>query len=136
MAGYSTTPLAMKLGIKPGQRIHIVGAPEDYRALVDPLPEDVTFAPTLRTKVDLIHVFVTAADDLAAKLATCRKRIVENGVIWVSWPKKAAKVPTDVTEDVVRALALPLGLVDVKVCAVDETWSGLKLVIRVANRRS
>lgn len=134
MAGYSTTPLAKKLGIKPGLRVHVVGAPDHYRHLLDPLPEDATFAPTLRAKVDLIHVFVTAADDLAVKLATYRKRIAENGVIWVSWPKKAAKVPTDVTEDVVRALALPLGLVDVKVCAVDETWSGLKLVIRVESR--
>ncbi len=136
MAGYSTTPLAKKLGIKPGLRVHAVDAPENYRHMLDPLPEDVTFVPTLRGEVDLIHVFVTAADDLAAKLATYRKRIVQNGTIWVSWPKKAAKVPTDVTEDVVRALALPLGLVDVKVCAVDDTWSGLKLVIRVENRQA
>jgi hypothetical protein len=134
MAGYSGTPLAKKLGIKPGLRVHVVGAPDNYRELLDPLPEDVTFTPTLRGKADLIHFFITAADDLAGKLATYRGRIVENGVIWVSWPKKAAKVPTDVTEDVVRALALPLGLVDVKVCAVDETWSALKLVIRVENR--
>ncbi len=136
MAGYSATPLARKLGIKPGLRVHVVGAPENYRQLLDPLPNDVTFAPTLRGKVDLIHVFVTAGDDLAAKLATYRKRIVDNGVIWVSWPKKAAKVPTDVTEHVIRAMALPLGLVDVKVCAVDETWSGLKLVIRMENRQA
>lgn len=136
MAGYSGTPLARKLGIKPGLRAHVVNAPENYQELLGPLPEDVTFVPTLRGKIDFIHAFVTAADDLAAKLATYRKRIVDNGVIWVSWPKKAAKVPTDVTEDVVRELALPLGLVDVKVCAVDETWSGLKLVIRVTERRS
>ncbi len=136
MAGYSNTPLAKKLGIKPGLRVYVSGAPENYRQLLDPLPEDVTFTPTLRGKVDLIHVFVTAADDLAGKVAAYRDRIVENGVIWVSWPKKAAKVATDVTEDVVRALALPLGLVDVKVCAVDETWSGLKLVIRVEHRRA
>jgi len=136
MAGYSGTPLAKKLGIKPGLRMHVVDGPDNYPQLLDPLPADVAFVPTLRGKVDLIHVFVTAADDLAAKLAAYRQRIVENGVIWVSWPKKAAKVPTDVTEDVVRVLALPLGLVDVKVCAVDETWSGLKLVIRVENRKS
>jgi hypothetical protein len=136
MAGYSSTPLAKKLGIKPGLRVHVVSAPENYRQLLDPLPEEVTFTPTLRGKVDLIHVFVTAAEELAAKLVAYRNRIVEKGVIWVSWPKKAAKVPTDVTEDVVRSLALPLGLVDVKVCAVDETWSGLKLVIRVENRKS
>jgi Protein of unknown function (DUF3052) len=135
MAGYSGTPLAKKLGIKPAMRVHVVAAPANYLQLVDPLPADVTLTPALRGKIDLIHVFVTTAEDLAAKLVTYRQRIVENGVIWVSWPKKAAKVPTDVTEDVVRALAFPLGLVDVKVCAVDETWSGLKLVIRVENRK-
>jgi hypothetical protein len=135
MAGYSGTPLAKKLGIKAGARVHVVGAPADYLQLLEPLPEDVTFVRSLRGKVDLIHVFTTEADDLAERLADYRERIVEDGVIWVSWPKKAAKVPTDVTEDVIRERALPLGLVDVKVCAVDATWSGLKLVIRVENRR-
>jgi hypothetical protein len=134
MAGYSGTPLAKKLGFKTGLRVHLIDAPDHYLQLVDPLPDDVSFVPTLRSKVDLIHLFTTAAEDLAEKLIACRRRIVENGVIWVSWPKKAAKVPTDVTEDVIRTLALPLGLVDVKVCAVDDTWSGLKLVIRVDER--
>jgi hypothetical protein len=135
MAGYSGTPLAKKLGIKAGSRVYVATGPSNYRDLLEPLPEDVSFLPALRGKVDLIHVFVTQAADLAARLPKFRQRIVEDGVIWVSWPKKAAKKSTDVTEDVVRKLALPLGLVDVKVCAVDETWSGLKLVIRVENRQ-
>jgi hypothetical protein len=136
MAGYSSTPLPKKLGIKPGARLHIVNGPENYQALLGDLPEDVAFVPQLRGKLDFIHLFTTSAEELAGRLAICRQRIVDNGIIWVSWPKKAAKVPTDVTEDVVRSLALPLGLVDVKVCAVDDTWSGLKLVIRVANRKA
>jgi hypothetical protein len=135
MAGYSGTPLYKKLGIKPGTRVHVMNGPENYLALLEPLPEDVEFVPQLRGKVNLIHLFTMSAEELAARLKTCRQRIVDNGVIWVSWPKKAAKVETDVTEDVVRDKALPLGLVDVKVCAVDDTWSGLKLVIRVENRK-
>jgi hypothetical protein len=136
MAGYSRTPLVKKLGIKTGMRVHVHNGPKHYLDLLDPLPDDVTFAPTLRTKVDLVHLFATKAEDLADQLVASRRGIVENGVIWVSWPKKAAKVATDVTEDVIRTLALPLGLVDVKVCAVDELWSGLKLVIRVELRQS
>ena len=134
MAGYSGTPLAKKLGYKPGQQAYVDGGPDNYLQMLDPLPDNVSFMPRLVGKLDLIHVFTTDAVTLAAKLEKYLHNLVSNGSIWVSWPKKAAKVPTDVTEDVVRALALPLGLVDVKVCAVDETWSGLKLVIRVENR--
>ena len=135
MAGYSGTPLAKKLGIKARARVFVDNAPEDYLQLLDPLPENVEFVRKLSGKLDLIHLFSRQAEEIAGKLATYMQRIVNNGAIWVSWPKKAAKVPTDVTEDVIRALALPLGLVDVKVCAVDATWSGLKLVIRVENRK-
>jgi len=135
MAGYSGTPLAKKLGYKPGQRAYVDGGPDDYAEMVAPLPDDVAFAPRLAGKLDMIHLFTTDAAKLAAKLEKYLHNLVANGTIWVSWPKKASKVPTDITEDVVRALALPLGLVDVKVCAVDETWSGLKLVIRVENRK-
>src|SRR5205807_222849 len=103
-------------------------------SLVEPLPAEVSIVGRLAGKVDLIHLFTTEASALAAKLTRYLPRIVDNGMIWVSWPKKAAKVPTDVTEDVIRDLALPLGLVDTKVCAVDEVWSGLKLVIRRENR--
>jgi hypothetical protein len=134
MAGYSGTPLVKKLGYKPGQRVFVDGAPNDYDQLVQPLPDDVTFVPRLAAKLDLIHVFTTDAQTLSSKLEKYLHKLVPNGTIWVSWPKKASKVPTDISEDVVRTLALPLGLVDVKVCAVDDTWSGLKLVIRVENR--
>jgi hypothetical protein len=134
MAGYSGTPLPTKLGIKPGHAVHAIGAPPDYRALLAPLPGDVTFAPRLSSAVDVVHLFVTAASKLEAAIPRIRKQMRADAVVWVSWPKKAAKVPTDVTEDVVRAIALPTGLVDVKVCAVDDVWSGLKLVVRKALR--
>jgi hypothetical protein len=130
MAGYSATPLAKKLGIKPGHAVHVVDAPAGYRTLLAPLPDDVTFVPRLSGSVDLVHVFVIAASTLAAALPRIRKQMRADAVVWVSWPKKAAKMDTDVTEDVVRAVALPTGLVDVKVCAVDDVWSGLKLVVR------
>ena len=130
MAGYSGTPLAKKLGLNPGARVYLDGAPEHFRGLLDPVPEGVEFLARAAGKLDVVHVFTTAADHLAGKLQKYRPRVEPDGMIWVSWPKKAAKVATDVTEDVVRELALPLGLVDVKVCAVDDVWSGLKLVIR------
>ncbi len=133
-AGYSGTPLAKKLGYKAGQRVYLDNAPEDYAELVAPLPEDVQFIDKLDANLDMIHLFTDKAKDLAAKLKRYLKKIKPAGVIWVSWPKKASKRPTDISEDVTRELALPLGLVDVKVCAVDEVWSGLKLVIRVENR--
>jgi Protein of unknown function (DUF3052) len=136
MAGYSGTPLAKKLGVKAGTRMFVDNGPKNYLQLLDPVPDDVTFARRLAGRLDLIHGFSVSAEELAGKLVTYLQRIADNGAIWVSWPKKAAKVPTDVTEDVIRALALPLGLVDVKVCAVDDKWSGLKLVIRVENRKS
>jgi hypothetical protein len=136
MAGYSGKPLAEKLGIKAGCRIFVDQAPENYPKLVEPLPEGVTIVPRLADKVDIVHIFGSEAKELAKKLKQFKKSIVENGMIWVSWPKKSAGVPTDVTEDVIREVALPLGLVDVKVCAVDEVWSGLKLVIRRENRKN
>ena len=133
-AGYSGTPLAKKLGFKPGFRVYLDNPPDDYADLVAPLPEDVQFLDKPAGELDMIHLFTDNAADLAAKLKRYLKKIKPAGIIWVSWPKKASKRPTDVTEDVVRELALPLGLVDVKVCAVDAVWSGLKLVIRVENR--
>jgi hypothetical protein len=136
MAGYSGKPLAQKLGIKAGCSMFVDQAPENYRKLVEPLPEGVSFVPRLADKVDVIHVFSSEAKELAKKLKRFQKSLVENGMIWVSWPKKSTGVPTDVTEDVIRELALPLGLVDVKVCAVDEVWSGLKLVIRREKRKN
>jgi hypothetical protein len=136
MAGYSGTPLWKKLGIKPGMRLYTDGAPAEYPALLEPLPEEVTFVRRLTSPVDLVHLFCRDADELPGKLQRYREQIVPNGTIWVSWPKKASGVATDVTEDVIRDVALPLGLVDVKVCAVDDVWSGLKLVIRVELRET
>jgi hypothetical protein len=130
MTGYSGKPLATKLGIRPGCRMYVHGATEDYLRLLGPLPDDVRLLRRPAGPLDLVHLFTREAADLASRLAAYRHRISPNGVIWVSWPKKAAKVETDVTEDVIREFALPLGLVDTKVCAVDEIWSGLKLVIR------
>jgi hypothetical protein len=135
MAGYSGTPLARKLGIKEGTRLWAKNAPRGYRRLLAPLPPDVTILSRAGKDLDLIHLFTLTRRELAKSLRPMMTCIRQDGAIWVSWPKKSAKVPTDVTEDVVRELALPLGLVDIKVCAVDETWSGLKLVIRREHRR-
>lgn len=131
MAGYSGTPLAKKLGYKPGFTAHLHGAPANYHrllALADPKSITWTKAPT--QGVNLIHAFTTNFGELRRLLAIYRTRLAPDGAVWVSWPKRASKVPTEVTEDRVREAALPLGFVDIKVCAVDEIWSGLKLVIR------
>jgi len=133
-AGYSGTPLAKKLGLREGGRVWAVGAPQQYQKLLAPLPAGVKFVSKVGADTDIVHLFATKRLDLTKRLAQLVSLIRSDAVIWVSWPKKDAKVPTDVTEDVVRELALPLGLVDVKVCAVDGTWSGLKLVIRKVNR--
>ena len=130
MAGYSGTPLAKKLGINAGCKVLADGAPADYASLLAPLPDDVTFVKKLTSSVDVIHLFTKSAAELDAKLRRWRHAMKSDGAVWVSWPKKVSKVPTDITEDVIREVALPVGFVDVKVCAVDETWSGLKLVIR------
>ena len=109
-------------------------APAGYLALLDPIPDDASISPRLRAPVDLWHLFVRSRAELSARLEPCMRQITQSGMIWVSWPKKSSGVRSDVTEDVIRELALPLGLVDVKVCAVDDTWSGLKLVIRKTHR--
>jgi hypothetical protein len=133
-AGYSGTPLAKKLGIKPGSCVVTIRAPTDYLELLAPLPDDVTVSNKKRKDVDLVHLFTNSRDELFRILAELRQLIRQDGAIWVSWYKKAAKMPTEITEDTVREAAFPLGLVDVKVCGVDEKWSGLKLVIRKENR--
>jgi hypothetical protein len=129
-AGYSGTPLAKKLGIAPGSRVATVFAPGDYRALVAPWPEGATLAEAADASCDLVHLFVRERAVLAREAARLRKRLRDDAVLWVSWPKKAAGVATDVGEDAIRAVVLPLGFVDIKVCAVDAVWSGLKLVVR------
>ena len=134
MAGYSKTPLVKKLGIKAGFVLLVVNPPPDYAALIAPLPPDVTILSRLAAEVDMIHVFSQSRADLTAAVETFVAHIRQNGMIWISWPKKSSRVPTDITEDVIREIILPLGLVDVKVCAVDDVWSGLKVVIRKENR--
>jgi Protein of unknown function (DUF3052) len=135
MAGYSGTPLARKLGIKTGAVILTVNAPSHYAALLDPLPEGTTIVQSTTERPDLVHIFTTKRAELADALETYKSSIKQDGAIWISWPKKASRVASEVTEDTVREVALPLGLVDIKVCAVDEVWSGLKLVIRREHRK-
>lgn len=135
-AGYSGTPLARKLGVRGDTIIVTIDAPKNYAALIAPLPAGARIVARASTKPSFVHLFVTARAELAKRLRSLRGTLVQDGVVWVSWPKKSARVPTDITEDTIRAVALPLGFVDVKVCAVDETWSGLKLVIRRELRTS
>ena len=130
MVGYSGTPLPSKLGIRAGFAIVVKGAPPDYLKLLEPLPDGVTFVSRISSTTDLVHVFSARTADLTKLLRACRSKLRPTAALWVSWPKKSAKVPTDITEDTIRELALPLGFVDVKVCAVTEVWSGLKLVVR------
>jgi hypothetical protein len=129
-AGYSGTPLARKLGIAAGSRVVARGAPVDYAQLLEPLPAGVVFETSVSLATNIVHVFSDRKAKLQSELETLRQVIKPDGVVWVSWPKKASKVVTDITEDTIRELALPLGFVDVKVCAVSDVWSGLKLVIR------
>jgi len=130
MAGYSGTPLAKKLGFKAGDDVCLLGAPSNYRKLLGPLPDGVTFGEKLSKATRAVHLFTTKRSELEKVLERCRKTLAADAMIWVSWPKRASKLPTDIIEDTIRAVALPLGFVDIKVCAVDETWSGLKLVLR------
>lgn len=135
MAGNSGTPLWRKVGYKAGAAWLVDGAPQRYASMLAlPASAGVTWMAGPRRGMGFVHVFATSASRLAVKLKAYRGRIAPNGVIWVSWPKRSSGIATDITEDVVRALALPIGLVDIKVCAVDEVWSGLKLMIRKEQR--
>lgn len=135
-AGYSGTPLAKKLGIRPGSEVLVVDGPANYRELVKPLPDGVKLVSRIADSTDVVHLFATKKASLAKSLKAFRSKLRTDGAVWVSWPKKSSRVATDVTEDTVREVALPLGFVDIKVCAVDETWSGLKLVVRKELRTS
>jgi hypothetical protein len=134
MSGYSGTPLAKKLGIRAGARLFVRTAPDNYAALLAPLPPDVETVTRMSARTDMAHLFATRRRDLSTALVKARRAMRDDAVIWVSWPKRSSGVATEVTEDVVRELALPLGLVDIKVCAVDDTWSGLKLMLRRSER--
>jgi hypothetical protein len=129
-AGYSGTPLPRKLGFKPGMRVVFVGAPESFASLLGELPDAVRVLVRAAPDLDLAVLFVRERRELERRLPGLQAKLAPAGTIWVAWPKRASKVPTDMTEDVVRDVALPRGLVDVKVCAIDDTWSGLKLVAR------
>jgi hypothetical protein len=133
--GYSGTPLPRKLGIKPGMSMAILNAPPNLETILGQLPDDVTTGRRLDDHRDLVLIFVTRQTDLAARIPVLMSAIAPDGMIWVAWPKRASKIETDMTEDVIREIVLPAGdLVDVKVCAIDEIWSGLKLVIRKERR--
>ena len=129
-AGYSGTPLVKKLGIDAGTTVVALGAPANYQKLLAPIPGGTKITTRAPKTPAFVHVFATSRVNLGRHLERLRHALTQDGVVWVSWPKKSAKVPTDITEDVIREVALPMGFVDVKVCAVDDTWSGLKLMIR------
>jgi hypothetical protein len=136
MAGPSGKPLTQKLGIKPGFCIFVSGAPVPYGEIVGDLPDGAKIVSRLKAPLDMVHLFATRAAGLADQLSDCRDAIAPDGMIWVSWPKKSSALVTDLGDTVVRNIALPLGLVDIKVCAIDEVWSGLKFVIRTELRAS
>ena len=135
MAGYSGTPLVRKLGLKSGTRAIFLNAPRGYSSALGRLPEGLVVANTLAGQFDFIQIFTTGARELADRFPAMKKALRDTGMLWVSWPKAAAKVPSDVNETVVRRTGLAAGLVDVKVCAVDRTWSGLKLMWRLRDRK-
>jgi hypothetical protein len=134
MVGYSGTPLASKLGLKAPLTLVTLGAPREYATWLGDIPDGVRLVSKTKGSVRAVHMFVTKSADMGKHLATLRKSLEPTGFVWVSWPKKASKVATDITEQTIRDVALPMGFVDIKVCAVSEIWSGLKLVIRKSER--
>jgi hypothetical protein len=136
MAGYSATPLANKLGIKEGSRIALINAPENLQSELGELPDDVEFVKRLTTSLDIILLFVLSERALLRDFAKLAKRLTTNGMIWIAWPKKSSGVSTDLSFGSVQRIGLDVGLVDVKICAINETWSGLKFVYRLKDRPS
>lgn len=134
MTGYSGTPLSKKLGLKPPMTLVAIDAPREYRTWLGALPDGVRIVPKVNKPLEAVHLFVTRRAVLKKNLSAFRKQLEQAGFVWVSWPKKASNVETDISEDVIREIALPMGFVDIKVCAVSEVWSGLKLVIRKSER--
>jgi len=134
MAGYSGTPLVKKLGIKEGFRVSLVGAPEGFRDELDGLPNGVTFVTSVQTKLDFCLFFTKTRSELTQNFSRLSAKLTPTGMLWIAWPKRASGVATDLSDSVVREIGLNAGLVDVKVCAVNEIWSGLKFVIRVKDR--
>ena len=134
MAGYSGTPLVKKLGIKSGAKALIINEPKNYFDMINPLPEGAKFSKKANGEQDFIHLFVTEFKDYSKRFKDNRKILKKDGMMWISWPKKSSGLVTDLDENIIRDFGLKNGLVDVKVCAVDETWSGLKFVFRLADR--
>lgn len=134
-AGYSGTPLVKKLGIKPGFKVLFVRPPDNFDATLGPLPDDVAVKRRYTPPFDFIHVFADCLKDLKKDLVRYPDGLSRDGMLWISWPKKASGVETDVTESLVREMGLATGLVDIKICAVDNVWSGLKFVRRVKDRK-
>lgn len=136
MAGYSGTPLPKKLGIKEGSRIALINAPKDFKSELGELPDNVEFVKRPTRSLDIILLFVLTERALARDFAKLAARLTANGMLWIAWPKKTSGVATDFSEQRVRQIGLDAGLVDVKICAIDETWSGLKFVYRLKDRSS
>ena len=134
MAGYSATPLQKKLGIKDGLSVFILQPPEQYFDLISPLPTDVNIKSRLAVPVDFVHLFVKEKKVFTKEFTRCKKFLKKDGMMWISWPKKASKIVSDLDENIIREFGLKSGLVDVKVCAVDDVWSGLKFVFRLKDR--
>ena len=134
-SGYSGTPLATKLGLKPGWTVAVLDEPDGFRGLLRPLPDDLAFRATLRGRPDTVIGFFVAAAAFRRRLPAMSRAVFPAAFMWIAWPKRASGLPTDMTEDLIRDVALPTGLVDTKVCAIDETWSGLRLVHRRERRR-
>ncbi len=133
-AGYSKRSLVDKLGIKPGYRVVIINPPAGYADILGRLPDAVAIAYNLTEKVEFIHCFATSYRDLRAEFENLKAHMLPSGMLWISWPKQSSKVPTDLDENIIRGIGLEYGLVDVKVCAVDQVWSGLKFVFRLKDR--
>jgi hypothetical protein len=135
MAGYSQRSLVDKLGIKEGFRVSVLGAPPDYAATLGKLPPQVKLGTKLQEEMDFLHFFTTSRRELEQKFPVLKSSLAQNGLLWISWPKRSSGVATDLSENIIREIGLSNGLVDIKVCAVDETWSGLKFVYRVKDRK-
>lgn len=134
-AGYSGTPLIKKLGIKPGMQVCFINTPENYEDLLGPLPDDLTIHTTVQPQSDFIHFFTKEKLTLETEFPALKAALAMDGMLWISWPKKASKIETGLNDNIVRTIGLEQGLVDVKVAAVDSIWSGLKFVYRKADRR-
>jgi hypothetical protein len=135
-AGYSGTPLVRKLGFRPGARVYLINPPKGYLDLLGADAQGIEFSQSPQPPEEFVHLFVTRRSELSRQLARLREQVSDQAIVWVSWPKRSSAIHSDITDQVIRDVALPLGFVDTKVCAVDQVWSGLKLMIRRSERKS